>query len=140
MGITTEVTMTSLLNFIIRYCSRLFGKHGFRFKDSKVGQHPAAGSSILLESNDVQIYICDERDQITLQMRSMHDSKKRNWFSFDLISQLLGRQAATGVMDPANATFLSDNIDEIIGRFRANQLSETLNELNRLKAERTKRT
>ncbi len=137
--------MTSLLNFLNRFCSPLFEKYGFRFKDSKADKNPAASSWILLESEDVQIYISKELAastwewEITWQMRSMHDSKKKNWFSFDLISQLLGRQVATGFMDDANSKFLSENIDTVIKLFRKDELSKTLKKLNELKAERIKR-
>jgi hypothetical protein len=131
--------MVTLLIFVVRYCAKLFDRPGFRFRDSAVGWNNAEGSYLLLESVDVQVYISNERDQITWEMRSLYDSDKRNWFSFDLIARLLGSEIATGVMDPANSELLSRNLGEIIVRFGKDNVTATLDRLNELKAERAKR-
>ena len=131
--------MIAILTFLIRYCPGLLERPGFRFKDSKVGRNPAEGSWILLESDDVQIYICNERETITWEMRSLHDTRSKNWFSFDLIARLLGHEVATGVMDTANSDLLSKNLGNIITCFRTEEGTATLSKLSQLKAERAKR-
>jgi len=130
--------MTDLLNFLIRFCSHLFETPGFRFKDAAVGQNSAEGSYILMESDDLQIYVSNEREQITLQIRSVHDPKSKNWFSFDLIARLLGQKVPTGLMDATNCELLSKNIDTIIGCFERKKLNETLTKLDEFKNERAK--
>jgi len=131
--------MITLLTFLIRFCSQLLVTPGFRFKDSAVGRTAAEGSYVLLESDDVQIYLSNEREQITWQIRSMYDPNTRNWFSFDLIARLLGHEISTGVMDAENSDLLSKKLDKIISLFRKEELTATLAELNELKAERAKR-
>jgi hypothetical protein len=131
--------MIAILTFLIRYCSALLEKPGVRFKDSKVGRNPGEGSWILLESDDVQVYICNEREAITLEMRSLNDTNGKNWFSFDLIARLLCHETATGVMDTANSDWLSKNLGKIITCFRKENVAATLSELSKLKDERAKR-
>jgi hypothetical protein len=130
--------MIALLSFLIRYCPQLFERPGFRFKDSGVGRNPSEGSYILVESDDVQIYICNERDEITWQIRSMYDSRKKNWFSFDLVARLLNHEVATGIMGAVNSDLLSKNLERILLRFRKEDATTTLAQLNELKAERAK--
>jgi hypothetical protein len=77
-------------------------------------------------------------EKITWQMRSVHDPKNKNWFSFDLIARLLGYEVATGVMDAANSDLLSKNLEKIVKRFSKEEVSATLKRLNKLKVERTK--
>src|SRR3954468_20839651 len=105
--------MIDLLTFLVRYCVTLFEKPGFKFKDSEVGGNAAEGSYLLLESVDVQIYIANEGEQITWEMRSVYDGRKRNWFSFDLVARLLGYEPETGVMNSSNSELLSGNLKEI---------------------------
>jgi hypothetical protein len=131
--------MITLLTFLIRYCSRLFEQPGFKFRDSGVGRNQAEGSYILLESDEVQIYLCNERDEITWQISSMYDSHRKNWFSFDLIAQLLGYEVGTGVMDTVNSELLLKNLDKIIVRFGKGEALTTLAKLSELKAARAKR-
>lgn len=54
----------------------------------------------------MQIYISKERDAITWEVRSTHDSNPKNWFSFDLVAELLGHNVDTGTMNTANAVLL----------------------------------
>lgn len=131
--------MVQLLDFLARFCAKLFEHPGFRFKDSRVGLHSAAGSWILLESEDVQIYLSNERGEISWEMRSLYDSNERNWFSFDLISLFLGRQSTVAVMNAENATFLSQKLVELIARFSKEEAAGTIGRLNALKAERARR-
>ena len=131
--------MKALLEFLFRFCLPLFDKHAFRFRDSSTGPNLAAGAWILLDSKDVQIQISHEQDELIWYIRSMYDLNKKNWFSIDLLSRLLGRSTDTGLMDEANSIFLSQNIDEIITRFRKEKYRDTIDELNKLKAERAER-
>ena len=131
--------MKILLEFLSRYCLSLFEKHGFKFSDSGMGRNPAAGAWVLLDSKDMQIYICNERDELTWEMRSLHDSNKKNWFSIDLISKLLGHSTDTGLMNTDNCDFLSENMDEIMARFREEEAQDTIVKLHKLEIERAKR-
>jgi hypothetical protein len=70
------IAMISLLNFIIKFCPALFEHPRIRFKSSKTGMNPAEGSWILLESEDVQIFITNEHECITWEMKSFYDMKK----------------------------------------------------------------
>jgi hypothetical protein len=129
--------MLSLLEFLFRRCSRLFEPYSYRIKDSKVGRNPAEGSWILLESKDAEIFVSSERGEITWEMCSLYDSSKKNWFSFDLISALLGRRVTSGIMDKNNSEFLSRNIDSVVRLFVKDKAPKTIAELNELKKART---
>lgn len=111
----------------------MFEKHGFCFKDSGTGPSVAAGAWILFASTDVQIHLSYERGEIMLSLRSLYDTKKTNWFSIDLISRFLGRNAETGLMDEANSKFFADNIDRILAEFRQHNAQSTIIKLNQLK-------
>ena len=131
--------MIALLTFLLRYCSCVFERPGFRFKDSGVGRNAAEGSRIHLESPEVEMFIGNEREELTWRIRSTYDSSKRNWFSFDLVAQLLGHDVSTGVMTEENCELLKKDLPEILDRFSESRVSATLRTLKRLKAERTKR-
>lgn len=129
----------SLLNFVVANCFGFFEKQCFKIKDLKVGKNPAEGNSILLESNDAEIFISNERDEITWQIRSLYDSDKRNWFSFDLVAQLLGCQVNTAIMDKKNSELLSRNAGQIIMRFKKDCALDSLDRLNELEKIRSKK-
>lgn len=131
--------MKQVLQFLIRCCLPLFERHGFRFQDSGVGRNVAAGAWILIQSADVQLHLVCERNELVLQFRSVYDTKKKNWFSIDLISELLGRNARTGLMDDENCSFLAENVDQILAEFRKDKAAVTIARLNHLKERRTKR-
>lgn len=129
----------SLLNFVVGNCLGFFEKQCFKIKGLKVGENPAVGSSILLVSNDAEIFISNERDEITWQIRSLYDSNNRNWFSFDLVAQLLGYQINTAIMDKKNSELLSRNTGQIIMRFKKDCALESIDRLNELEKRRSKK-
>ena len=131
--------MIQLLTFLIKFCPELLSNSAFRFLNSGTGENAEQGSFILLQSDDVQIYISNEKEQITWQIRSLHDPKSKNWFSFDLIAKLLNFEVCTGLMDAVNSDILSKNLNEIINQFEKNNISKTLVKLNKLIADRTKK-
>jgi hypothetical protein len=132
--------MKQLLDFLARFCIPLFEKHKFRFKDSGTGQSVVAGAWILLDSGDVQLHLSYERGEFIMSLRSLYDPNKKNWFSIDLILQLLGRKPETGLMDETNSNFWGENTDQILAKFREEKSQTTIAKLNCLKAERVKRT
>jgi hypothetical protein len=129
--------MIELLNFLIQHCSFLFEKPGFRFKDSRVGRNNAEGSWVLLESGELQIYISSELEAITCEVRSLHDTRSRDWFSFDLIAGLLGHQVESGLMNSTNRQLLSRLLPDIVNRFKKENSDATLQTLRSLRAQRT---
>ena len=130
--------MIALLTFLIQFCAKLLEHPGFKFVDSEIGRNPAEGSSILLESRDVQIFMSNEGEQITWWIRSMYDSRENNWFLFDLVVRWLGLGTVTGVMDAPNSKLLSRELGRIIIGFRKDVVDETIAKLNKLKMERSR--
>jgi hypothetical protein len=94
----------------------------------------------LLDSEDVQIHFSYERGDRILYLRSLYDTNKKNWFSIDLIAQLLGSKVETGLMDEANGVFWAENMDQILAEFQQEKAQATITKLNHLKSERAKRT
>jgi hypothetical protein len=130
--------MKNLLEFLVNFCLPLFERYQVKFKDSGTGRHSACGAWVLLDSRHVQIYISNERNEITFEMRSTYDSNKKNWFSFDLVMKLIGQDIRTGVMDENNAKLLIKNIDKIMSRFEEHVAKDTIEKMTKLKANRVK--
>ena len=137
--VVAKNSMIKLLEFLITFCVPLFERYQFRISGSGMGNHQASGAWLLLATKDVEMQLSLERDEFSLFIRSLHDSQKRNWYSIELISGLLGRQVATGIMNQENCIFFSESIDEIMQRFNEDCVAKTITELNKLKAERASR-
>jgi len=124
-----------LLKFLVNNCAPLFESHKFTITYTEVGPTHVSGASVILESEDVQIFLSIEKEEITLQIRSLQEAKK-NWHGFQQISLLLGHQTSTGLLNnESNAVFLAKSWDEIVRRFDKEHLAETLETLNKLKSE-----
>jgi len=132
--------MTPILIFLAQCCPLLFFNYGFRIIDSSAfSERPDAGS-ILLDSKDAAFFFSCERDQIWLEIRSKYDSRKNNWYSFDLWRGLLtGVLPETAQMNEDNARFLQERLPELIELLKRPRVTTTLKKLDALREARTKR-
>ena len=94
---------------------------------------------MLFESHDIVVFVATERDQVSWWIRSKYDKDRRNWFSIDLVAQLLEETLVTGIMDSASEVFLRKNCDVIIEKFQRSAVGDTLRLLDELKKIRTDR-
>ena len=131
--------MQPILDSLRQCCAPLLESSDFKVVRSESGRSGFEGASILMESNDVEIFVASEREQIAGWIRSKYDPNPQNWFSIDLISNLFARPAETGVMDEGNLQFLRSHMGQVIDRFRQTSVRQTLEQLNALKRARAKR-
>ena len=130
--------MISILTFLTRYCGYLFERPGFRFADSSTGANDFYGSSVLLVSKDVEIFVTNERSEMIWQIRSVHDPRKYAWFSFDLVAQLLSYPVTGALMNSENCNFMKEALPSVLERFEKGKVSRTLKELEVLQRKREK--
>lgn len=134
-----KIKMTQLLQFIVTFLPSLFDEYGFYIKESKNSGNRFSGSSILIASSEVEIFLAIERDEMTSYFRSLFDKRKSNWYSSEVILALLGHIECRGVLDENNSSLIRDEMSEILKRFHKNEIRETLRLLDGIEKERSKR-
>lgn len=118
--------MTQLLKFIITFLSALFDEYGFFIKESKNSGNRFTGASVLISSDEVEIFLAIEREEITAYFRSLFDKRKNNWYSLDTVLSFLGYANASGVIDKRNSNLIRDELSRIINRFSKSEFEKTL--------------
>ena len=131
--------MIQLLKFIVTYLASLFDEYNFQIKEANNAGNRFSGASILMASDEVEIFLAIERDEITADFHSVFDKRKRNWYSVDIIFNLLGYKNVSGVLDDRSSPLLRDELKKIIDRFHKSEIEETLKLMDRIKKERSKR-
>lgn len=110
--------MNKILKFILKYLSSLFDEYGFSIMKSNNSGNRFSGASILLASDEIEIFIAVERDEITAQFRSVFDKRKNNWYSAEVVLALFDYKNCNGVLDDRVGSFIKDELSVIINRFR----------------------
>ena len=79
--------MKLLLEFLGKYFAFLFDDLGVRFVGSEV---MTLGSALVfLESGDLRLRFVNDRGQILLYFQKHHGGERDEWFSFDIVRQLI---------------------------------------------------
>jgi hypothetical protein len=144
--------MKQLLEFVAEYFSFLFDELGAKLVDSDVG---SIGSAlVILQLGDARLRFVNDRGQILLYFQSVHRGGRDEWFSFDVVRQLITRVVDDdGIMwgridgDPqtdhqkalSNATFIKTHFTEIADAFsdaRHVSTEETLHEYKEARGKR----
>lgn len=125
-----KIDMSQLLRFVVTFFSVLFDEHGFLIKGSNNAGNRFSGASILLGSNEVEIFIAIERDEITAHFRSLYDKRKNNWYSSEIILAHLGYAEEHGVLNETNASLIRDQLPEILNCFHEAEVGRTLKNLD----------
>lgn len=136
-----KITMIKLLKFIVSFFSILFDEYKFSIKESKNSGNRFAGASILLTSNEVEIFLAIEKDEIVVYFRSVFDERKNSWdswYSSDLILTFLGHKDCLGVIDDRHSVLLRDRMNGILKHFSKNEYKKTLSCLDEIRKERSK--
>lgn len=130
--------MDEILNFIMKYCRDLYMKYGFRFVDSEVS-NSFNNALIILENEYLKLQFTRDRSQLFLWVHSSFDKKENNWYTFDLIRQLItGEKEYYSLLDDKNGQFIQKNVDRILALFKQDVVEDTLIKLGRLEKIRTK--
>lgn len=129
--------MNELLQFIMRHFSFLYNELGARFADSQVRGPDAL---LVLEVGGLRLRFVRDRDQIFLDFQHARLPRSDDWFSFDVVRQLVtGTIHDDAVMDDAKAGFVQANIEEISSAFSKARHQATENTLHQYEAARAKR-
>lgn len=134
-----EIIMIKLLQFIVRFLSSLFDEYGFSITASNNSGNRFAGASILMASSEMEIFLAIERDEITAQFRSVYDKRKNNWYSAEIVLDLIGRKSCLGVLDDRIGSYIQSDLPAMISRFRKTEVEQTLKILDEIEKERAKR-
>ena len=133
----TGETMSELLTYLITRLSFLYNDYGTRFVDSQVrGPHAA----LVLEAGPLRLRLLRDRSQVFVDFQSAENPSEDDWFSFDMIRQLLtGEVIDSAEMDDEKAKFINDYFEAITEAFRPTNRKETekkLHEYEHARAER----
>ena len=131
--------MNKLLQFIINFLSALFDEYGFSIVSSNNSGNDFSGASILMTSSEIEIFLAVERNEITVQFRSLFDRRKSNWYSSEIVLALVGHKSGIGVIDERNGYSLKKLLPAIIDRFQKSDIEQTLKSLDELEKEIAKR-
>jgi hypothetical protein len=126
--------MNEILKFLIKHCSFLYEKYGFRFIDSAISES-SKDASVILGAPDVNIRFCMERGQLLVEFQSNHFGRKNvySWYSIDVLRQLVtGEKECNALMDEENTNFLKDNIITILDLFSKQKVRDTISKLKQL--------
>ena len=132
--------MNEILKFLMRYCSFLYEKYGFRFIDSAISES-SSDAAIILGSPDMNIRFCTERGQLLVEFQSNRYGKKNvySWYSIDVVRSLVtGEEGSNAVMDEENTNFFRDNVTTIISLFSKSNGKDTISKLKKLERIRAK--
>jgi len=130
--------LDEVLYYILKYCSDFYKKYGFKFIDSGVATS-FGNAFIILKNENIELRFIIDKDQMFLDFHSNFDKKKNNWYSFDLIRQLIGGENKYfSILDENNGIFIQENTVKIFGVFNKDTFEQTLKELDFLRRKRTK--
>jgi hypothetical protein len=95
---------------------------------------------VILEKENLLIRVVKDRDQIFIDFQSLSKKGKLNWFSIDIVKQMItGKIEPSAEMNPRNIEFLKNNLDKIKQIFSKENTSETIKKLKKLESDRAKR-
>lgn len=129
--------MNEILIFIIKYCSELYYKYGFRFINSDYCE--GDNSIIVLENGNVRFLFLRDRGQLMLEVSLSLNGKKSEQFSFELIRQYIsGESELFTILDDNNGAFIRDNLEKIVNLLSENSVKTTILNLKKLEKRRSK--
>lgn len=102
--------MDEILLFIVKYCSALYNKLGFRFVKSEVTDSFGGNCYLILESEFMMLHFVKDRGQLFLDFESKLLGKKRELFSLDVVRQDITKEKELkSLLDEENGCFLLSN-------------------------------
>jgi hypothetical protein len=130
-------TMNELLTYLIARLSFLYNEYGARFINSQVrGPH----ALLVLQADNIRLRLVRDRSQLFVDFQSSEGSSADDWFSFDMVRQLLtGTIVDSAEMDDEKAQFIHDNFSAIVEAFSAAKREQTENKLHEYERARAER-
>jgi len=133
----TGETMNELLTYLVTRLSFLYNDYGARFVDSQVsGPH----ALLVLQAGELRLRLVRDRSQLFVDFQGREKPSDDDWFSFDIIRQLLtGDIADSAEMDDEKVQFIHDNFSVIVDAFSPGKREETEKKLHKYEHERAER-
>lgn len=129
--------MNELLKYLMSQLSFLHSELNARFVDSISS---GSNAMILMETADLRLRLVCDRAQVFLDFQSRHRPSDDDWFSFDVVQQLItGKIIDSAEMDDEKVNFLRNHFTDISDHFSASRREETENILHRYEELRAKR-
>ena len=131
--------MEEFIQYVKKHFSFLFSPYQFRIIESQSSES-FGNALVILEYEDLLLKIVKDRDQIFLDFQPASNKSKLNWFSIDIVKQMItGKIEQTAEMNPRNIEFLKDNLDQIKQLFSKENTLDTIKVLKKLERELAKR-
>jgi hypothetical protein len=119
--------------------SFLFSPFQFRIIESQ-SSVSFGNAEVILKHEDLLLKIVKDRDQIFLDFQPSSKKGKLNWFSIDIVKQMItGKVEPSAEMNPRNIEFLKNNLAKIKQLFLKENTPDNIKELKKLERKRAKR-
>ena len=113
MALLYELRWKNSLSMLKKKISFLFSPFQFRIIKS-LSSESFGNALLILEHEDLSIQIVKDRDQIFLDFQPSSKKGKLNWFSIDIVKQMItGNIESSAEMNPQNIEFLKNNLAKI---------------------------
>lgn len=133
----TSRKMEKVLQYIKKNCSFLYSPYKFQIVESDSSES-FGNALVILEDENLRLQFVKDRDQLFLDFQPT--SNKKEWFSIDIVKQLVtGNIEPSAKMDSEKAEFLKNHLDQIKHLFSPKNLTNTIKKLKDLERARAKR-
>lgn len=82
--------MNELNKILNKYLFSFVDKYGFEIKETKDSGNQFYGASIYMESDEIGIFLSIERNEVSIDICSLFDNRKNNWYYIGVPLTLLG--------------------------------------------------
>jgi hypothetical protein len=131
--------MGEFTQYVKKKISFLFSPFQFRIIESQ-SSVSFGNAEVILKHEDLLLKIVKDRDQIFLDFQPSSKKGKLNWFSIDIVKQMItGKIEPSAEMNPRNIEFLKNNLAKIKQLFLKENTPDNIKELKKLERKRAKR-
>lgn len=131
--------MKKILQFLATSGSFLYEDRGFRFVDSQYSGVFGGNGLVVLQNDKMDVRLLLDREQLSMDFRGKGRASPRDWFSEDIVRQMITGEIDRTFLDNNNVEFIQSHLDEIEQLFSVENLSTTEAKCRQLQRERSKR-
>ncbi|QAA81948.1 hypothetical protein EI546_09530 [Aequorivita sp. H23M31] len=132
--------MNDILKYLIDYCAFLYNEYEFKFIDSYSSKEFNGQGLLILKNDILNLKFINDRGQLFLDFKGNYHSNENDWFSFDLIKQMLSpSDIGDSIMNKEKSYWLKENMGPILHLFSVENSLKTINKLKGLEGERANR-
>jgi len=131
--------MEEILRFLYSNAIFLFRDYNFKFIDSEWSPSFGGSAYVILTNGFVKIRFVKSRDGLLMEFQPS-GKIKAEWFQFTIVGIFLTNDFHfSGDVNKNNAVFLKGQLPKIMEMFSENNIKQTIQELNLIKREMSKR-